>query len=87
MTKTAKGFDIVKTTFSVLTRRATQAISHHMTEKYIKLPSTESDVEQAVPKFYKKYGFPHCIEAIDWTHIPTEKRTEQINSIATVDKV
>ena len=87
MTKTAKGFDIVKTTFSVLTRRVTQAISHHMAEKYVKLPNTESDVEQAVPKFYKKYGFPQCIEAIDWTHIPTQKRTEQIISIATVDKV
>jgi hypothetical protein len=51
--------------------------------KYIKLPKTEEEVNEAVTNFYDIHGFPQCIGADDGTHIfvkqPVENSTDYIN--------
>ena len=45
------------------------AVVIHMAAKYIKVP-TGPQLRKITDGFYTKWGFPHCIGAIDGSHIP-----------------
>ena len=81
--KVANAFGLGKSTVSNIIREVTSAISTHLSEKFIKLPTTKEEVECLVSNFYFSHGFPQCIGAIDGTHIPirqpTERHTDYIN--------
>ena len=53
----------------VVVRRVCFVIAEVMGPKYIKLPSTEEDVVKLASTFERKHGFPHCLGAVDGTHI------------------
>ena len=74
--KTANAFGIAKNTVSMITRRATKAISNHLTGKYIKLPRTEEEVNESCSLFFEKHGFPQCLGAVDGTHIVIKRLSE-----------
>ena len=46
-----------------------RAMTVHLGSEYIKLPSTCTEMEDLVKKFYNNHGFPQCFGAIDGTHI------------------
>ncbi len=73
MLKTANAFGCAVPTVSKVVNRVTTAISSHLVEKYISLPKTEAEVQGMAASFYKAFGFPQCIGAIDGTHIPLKK--------------
>ena len=81
--KTANTFGLGKSTVSHIIRHVCKAITVHFTSKCIKMPRTEKTVEESVSKFYSKHSFPHCIGAIDGTHVPikqpSENATDYIN--------
>ena len=45
-----------------------------MGQKFIKLPITEEEVTEST--FLVKHGFPQCIGAIDGTHIPIKRPSD-----------
>ena len=63
--KAANAFGIAKNIVSMIIRRVTKAISNHLVDKYIKLPWTE-----------EKHGFPHCLGAVNGTHIAIKQASE-----------
>ena len=67
--KVANASGICKSTTSGIIRRVTQAISKFLPTKYIRVLSTEEDVNNLVKDFYEQHGFPQCLGAIDGTHI------------------
>ena len=81
--KNANAFGIAKNTVSMIIRQVTKAISNHLADKYFKLPRTEEEVNESCSLFFKKHGFPHCLGAVDGTHIaikrPSENSTDYIN--------
>ena len=62
MRKVANAFGIGKSTASRIIRRVTQVISKFLATKYIRVPSTEEDVNNLVK------NFPQCLGTIDGTH-------------------
>ena len=83
MRKTANSFGISRSTVSVIVRRVTSAITQYLGPKYISLPLTADDVKEKTFGFYKAFGFPQCIGAVDGTHIeikaPKRNPTDYIN--------
>ena len=69
MRKVANAFGIGKSTASRIIRRVTQAISKFLATKYIRVPSTEADLNNLVKNVYEQQGFPQCHGAIDGTYI------------------
>ena len=51
MGKVANAFGIGKSTVSVIVRRVAKAISVHLAPKYIRIPSTEKEVQEMVGQF------------------------------------
>lgn len=43
------------------------------TKKFIQFPKTIIEMHSAKQEFYRKYGFPNVIGAIDGTHIAIQK--------------
>ena len=81
--KVANSFGIGKNTVSTTVRRVATVISTKLGPKYINLPCSEEEVEEAIANFYKQHDFPQCIGVIDGTHIeikqPKENYTYYIN--------
>ena len=81
--KTANAFGLSCQVISVIIRRVCIAITVHLGPKYIKLPSTEVEVKEAVAKFSHCHRFPQCLGAIDCTHVdikqPSANSTDYIN--------
>ena len=74
--KTANAFGLAVSTVSVIVKNVTQAISTHLASTYIKLPTSEQEVQESAANFFKRFGFPQCLCAVDGTHIPMLKPNE-----------
>ena len=71
--KVANAFGIVKSTASRIIRGVTKLFQNFQHTKCIQVPTTEEDVNNPVKNFYKQYGFPQRLKAIDGTHIRTKQ--------------
>ena len=74
MKKTANAFGIAKCTISKIIYRVTKAFNIYLGQKFIKLPITEEEVTEST--FLVKHEFPQCIGAIDGTHIPIKRPSD-----------
>jgi hypothetical protein len=83
MTKTANSFGLSRSSVSVIVRRVCRAIFEHLGPQMIRLPTTESEVEEKARHFFDQFQFSQCIGAVDGTHIniqqPTHNATDFIN--------
>ena len=81
--KVANAFGVSRASVSIIVRRVTRAISLFLGPNYIKLPLTENDVQEKVRDFFRAYGIPQCLGAIDGSHIeikqPTINSSDYIN--------
>lgn len=81
--KVANAFGLSRASVSIIVRRVTRAISLFLGPNYIKLPLTENDVQEKVSSFFRVYGIPQCLGAIDGSHIeikqPTINSSDYIN--------
>ena len=81
--KVANAFGVSRSTVSIVVRRVTKAISHHLGPKYIGLPMTNDEVYHLTTKYLERHGFPQCIGAVDGTHIeiklPKKNYTDFLN--------
>ena len=73
---------------SIIVRRVCRAITEHLGPLYIRLPSTEVEVEEKTKNFFARFNFPQCLGAVDGTHIDIKhtinNATEFINRKSTV---
>lgn len=69
MRKTANAFGLSRQVVSKIVRKVCRAITLYLGPTYIKLPGSDSEVQQHVKNFHKAHGFPQCLRAIDGTHI------------------
>ena len=74
--KTANAFGLAVSTVSVIIKTVTHVISTHLASIYIKLPTSEQEVQASAANFFKRFGFPQCLGAVDGTHIPILKPNE-----------
>lgn len=65
----ANAFGIGRSTVSTIIRTVTYVFAVLLGPKYIKLPTTEGEVKEKVEDFYRVYGVPQGIGAIDGAHI------------------
>ena len=86
MRKVSKSFGLGKATVQKVIRHVTSVISEKLGLKYIVLPKTKEEVEQHSRDFYKRYGLPQCIGAVDGAHIKI-KRPFIIQLIMSTGKV
>ncbi len=76
MRKTANAFGLAPSTVSTIVKRVTCSVSEHLGNTYIKHPATEQEVQASVAAFFASTSFPQCIGAVDRTHIPLQKPTD-----------
>lgn len=73
---TANTFGVAKSTVSVTVYQICHAITKHLGSHYIRLPSTEDEMREAVMNFESKYGFPQAFGCVDGTHIAIQQPLE-----------
>ena len=73
MRKVSKSFGLGKATVQKVIRHVTSVISEKLGLKYIVLPKTKEEVEQHPRGFYKRYGLPQCIGAVDGAHLKIKR--------------
>ena len=76
--KTANVFGLSRSCVSIIIRRVTSAITHHLGKQYIKVPLTLNEVNDKTVKFEQTFNTPQCLGAIDGTHI--EIKQPSVNS-------
>lgn len=74
--KVANAFGISRSSVSIIVRRVCAAISEYLGPSYVRLPTSEREVQELVSQFYVYHGFPQCMGAIDGTHIPIKEPIE-----------
>lgn len=83
MRKTANAFGRAKQTVSKIIRQVCRAVTVTLGPEYIKLPVTDAETQELVTGFYRTFGIPQCLGAIDGTHIdikqPHVNSTDYIN--------
>ena len=75
-------FGLGNSKYSGIVRTTCGVISSVLGPKYIALPKTKEEAQEAENMLYKKHGFPQYIGAIHGTHIikqPHENSTDCIN--------
>ncbi|XP_022796273.1 protein ANTAGONIST OF LIKE HETEROCHROMATIN PROTEIN 1-like [Stylophora pistillata] len=81
--KVANAFGISRSSVSIIVRRVCAAISEYLGPSYVRLPTSEQEVQELVSQFNVYHGFPLCMGAVDGTHIlikePTENASDYIN--------
>ncbi|XP_057699859.1 putative nuclease HARBI1 [Corythoichthys intestinalis] len=81
--KTADAFGVARESVSVFMRETCNAIAIRLGPKYIKLPFTEPEAEDLLVGFHDAHGMPHCLGAVDTTHIeikqPSANAKDYIN--------
>uniref|UniRef100_A0A1X7UYC9 Nuclease HARBI1 n=1 Tax=Amphimedon queenslandica TaxID=400682 RepID=A0A1X7UYC9_AMPQE len=81
--KTANAFGLSRSCVSLIIRRVSYVISHHLGPELIQLPLTEDAVGEKVDNSFKLYSILQCLGAIDCTHIdikqPINNSTDYIN--------
>ena len=81
--KSANAFSIGRSTVSTIIRNVTYVLAVFLGPNYIKLPTAEDKVKEKVESFYRAYGVPQCIGAIDGTHVdikaPNHNPTDYLN--------
>ena len=88
--KVANAFGVSRAPVSITVGKVATIIVKYMGPNLIKLPTTEDEVRNLASRFYTNHGFPQCIGAIDYTHVPTKQplathyiRQTRLASIAT----
>ncbi|KAM9314409.1 putative nuclease HARBI1 [Pholidichthys leucotaenia] len=84
MRKTANALGLSRAAVSIIVRQTCKAITVHLGPKYVKLPFTESEVEELVSGFERTHGMPQCLGAIDGTHIQIKQPS--VNSMYYLNK-
>ena len=74
--KVANSFVVGKSSVSIIIRDVCLVLAKYVGPRYIKLPQKVEEVEYLSNSFYRLYGFPQCIGAIDGTHIPIKQPSE-----------
>ena len=74
--KTANALGLAVSTVSVIIKTVANAISTHLASTYIKLPTSEQEVQASAANSFNRFGFPQWLGAVDGTHIPILKPNE-----------
>lgn len=67
---TANTFGVALCTVSVVVHEVCGTLVNVLGTSYIKLPSTEDEMREAVKHMENKHGFPQAFGCVDGTHIP-----------------
>lgn len=73
---TANTFGIHQSTVSKVIIEVCTCITKYLGPRYLRLPKTEEEMKQKVSQFELKFGMPQAFGAIDGTHIPIQRPTE-----------
>ena len=73
---TANGFGVAFCTVSVVVRKVCYIITNVLGPKYIKLPTTNEQINELVTGMENKYGFSQGFGCVDGTHITVTQPTE-----------
>lgn len=65
----AHALGLSRSAVSVVIRRVTHVITVYFGPQYITVPSIEAAVSSYVTKFLNAFAIPHCLGAIDGTHV------------------
>ena len=83
MRKTANSFGLSRSSVSITVRKVCQVITGHLGALFIRLSTTEEEVEEKTRNFFTHFQFPQCLGAVDGTHInikqPPCNSTDYVN--------
>ena len=79
--KVANAFGISRSSVSIIVRRVCAAISEFLGPIYVRLPTSEREVQELVSQFHVYHGFPQCMGAIDGTHISIKEPIENASRV------
>ncbi|XP_017285953.2 putative nuclease HARBI1 [Kryptolebias marmoratus] len=82
--KAANAFGLSRSTVSIIIRQTCRAVSVHLGPRYVQLPFTEPEARALVTGFEDAHGMPHCLGAVDGTHIEIKKPS--VNTLDYVNK-
>lgn len=80
--KVANAFGISRSSGSIIVRRVCAAISEYLGPIYVRLPTSEREVQELISQF-RVYGFPQCKGAVDGTRIPSRSPLKMLLTTST----